>query len=279
MSFKTITACMTRAERYTVTLRAAASLAEAAGAHLSVLSLGLDRTNPGTYYVGAEAIVMQTNIEEARKEAMEASELASKILKDRPIAWDNQSITAQIGTLATAVGERTELSDVVVLPKPYGDECGTDDVVILESALFQTRVPVLVLPEGQDDWTQPQRVVVAWNQSPGALAAIRGAMSLLKAAESVDIVIVDPPRHAPDRSDPGGALAQMLSRHGVRPRISVLARTMPQISEIIARHCNEQDADLLVMGAYGHSRLRELILGGATRNTLERATLPVFMAH
>ena len=151
--------------------------------------------------------------------------------------------------------------------------------MIVEAALFKTRVPVLILPDGVRDWTPPERVVIAWNQSPEALAAVRGAMAFLSAAKAVDIAIVDPPRHAPERSDPGGQLAEMLSRHGVRSDISFLPRTMPQVSTVLARHCRDFDADLLVMGAYGHSRLREEILGGATRNMLEAADLPVLMAH
>ena len=67
--------------------------------------------------------------------------------------------------------------------------------------------------------------------------------------------------------------------HGVRAEVSVLARTLPRISDILARHVRDQNADLLVMGAYGHSRFREAILGGATRNMLEQAEVPVLMAH
>jgi nucleotide-binding universal stress UspA family protein len=71
----------------------------------------------------------------------------------------------------------------------------------------------------------------------------------------------------------------MLSRHGVRAEVSVLAKTMPRVCDILTRHARDIDADLLVMGAYGHSRFRESILGGATRNMLEMAQIPVFMAH
>lgn len=279
MSFRSIAACMTESGRYEDALRAAAALAESSGAHLSVLCFGIDRTNPGTYYAGAEAVVLQTNIESARKEAAAAERTANGLLGDRLIAWDAQAIAAQYGTLAPAVGDRTQFSDLVVLPKPYGEGCESADVVILEAALFQTRVPLLVVPEGQKDWIDPKNVVIAWNQSPEALAAIRGAITFLRKADSVEIAIIDPPRHAPDRSDPGGMLAQMLSRNGVRASISVLARTMPRISEVLARHCRDRDAEMLVMGAYGHSRLREAILGGATRNMLEIARLPVLMAH
>ena len=98
-------------------------------------------------------------------------------------------------------------------------------------------------------------------------------------ADQVWITIVDPPTHGAERSDPGGALCQMLVRHGVKAEVTVLARTMPRISEVLARHVRDMNADMLVMGAYGHSRFRQAILGGATRNTLESTEVPVFMAH
>ncbi len=279
MSFKSISACMAGTDRYSDALRTAAAFAEMFGGHLSVLCVGIDRTNPGAYFAGAEAILLQTNIEGARNDAAEAEKAATGILADWVIPWDTVPVIAQLGTLGATIGDGMQLSDLAILPKPYGPDCDTADVAILEAALFQTRVPVLVLPEGQEDWVDPRKVVIAWNQSPEALAAIRGAMSFLGRAEEVEIAIIDPPRHAPDRSDPGGALAQMLSRHGVRVSISVLARSMDRISEVLARHCDDRGADMLVMGAYGHSRLREAILGGATRNMLEIARLPVLMAH
>ena len=98
-------------------------------------------------------------------------------------------------------------------------------------------------------------------------------------AGSVQIVVIDPPVHGPGRSDPGGQLAAWLSRHGIRPDIDVLARTMPRVSDVIRRHAADTAADLIVMGAYGHSRFRESILGGATRDMLEETGVPVLMAH
>jgi nucleotide-binding universal stress UspA family protein len=71
----------------------------------------------------------------------------------------------------------------------------------------------------------------------------------------------------------------MLSRHGVSCEIDVLSKSLNRVSDVLNRHITDTGADLLVMGAYGHSRFREAILGGATRNMLEHATVPVFMAH
>ena len=93
------------------------------------------------------------------------------------------------------------------------------------------------------------------------------------------MTVVDPPSRGPERSDPGGLLCQFLVRHGVKAQVSVLAKTMPKISDVLARHALEQGCDMMVMGAYGHSRLREAVLGGATRAVLESSAIPVLMAH
>jgi nucleotide-binding universal stress UspA family protein len=135
-------------------------------------------------------------------------------------------------------------------------------------------LPGTLLPE-----TLGKRVVIAWNQGREAMAAVRRALPLLRKADLVNIVVVDPPAYGPERSDPGGALCQMLVRHGVKAEVSVLARTMPRVSDVLVRHVRDQNADILVMGAYGHSRFREAILGGATRDMLELAQVPVFLAH
>ncbi|MGR3198989.1 MAG: universal stress protein, partial [Paracoccus sp. (in: a-proteobacteria)] len=134
-------------------------------------------------------------------------------------------------------------------------------------------------PKAEAPALPPRRVLVAWNQSAEALAAVRRALPLLQAADSVEVTCIDPGRTGPERSDPGGALTQMLTRHGVRAEVALLARPAATVSAEINRRAIEIGADLVVMGAYGHSRLRQAILGGATRNMLEQARVPVFMAR
>ena len=279
MSFKSIVTFVHDPELDRAALLTAAAVADANGAHLKAVCLGIDRTNPGAYYAGASAIALQETLQIAQGEAAETEKAVDAALGVWSIPSETFALTAQIGALAPVIGDQAMLADLVVLPKPYGTGRGVEDVVVTEAALFRTRVPLLVVPEGHDGNVAPKRVVIAWNESPESLAAIRAAMPFLASAEAVDVAIIDPPQHGADRSDPGGALAEMLSRHGVRGDVSVLAKTMPQVSDILRRHCEDKAADMLVMGAYGHSRFREAILGGATRNMLEHASIPMLMAH
>lgn len=261
------------------TLQWAASLAQADQGHLSVVCLGVDRIQPGAFYAGANVIALQQSLQEAQAEADAAESEARSFLGGHAVSWDVAALPIQIGSLGQLVAGRAQFADLIVLSKPYGTGRAQEDVAILESALFGTRVPVLVIPTAAGHPAEARRIVIGWNQSLEALAAIRAALPFLKRADNVDICVVDPPAHGADRSDPGGLIAEMLSRHGVRADISVLAKTLPRVSDVLCRHCRDVDADMIVMGAYGHSRLREAILGGATRNMLEMTELPILMAH
>lgn len=260
-------------------LDAAISLARRQDAHLDALTLGLDQTQVGYFYAGASAILYQETLERAQADAEALEAVVRKRLGAEDLRWSVDRAVAQLGGISGLIGLQARFADICVLPKPYGEGRGPADEAVLEAALFEGGCPVLIMPDNQPEPGRLDRIVVAWNQSPEALVAIRKALPLLQKAAVVDITVVDPPAHGPERSDPGGMLSQWLARHGVRAEVSVLARTLPRVSEVLLRHVTDRDADLLVMGAYGHSRFREAILGGATRDMLEAATVPVFMAH
>ncbi|MDF1873614.1 universal stress protein [Vannielia sp.] len=257
----------------------AEGLADGHSAHLEVIGIGCDRTQVGYYYAGTNALVQQETFEEARKDAEAIKASVKDRLGNSTMRWSVEVGVSQLSGLSQLLGSRARFADLVVMPQPYGNDRGTEYEVALEAAMFDGHAPVMVVPDGLNAPVKPSRAVVAWNQSPEALAAIRRAMPLLRQTDLVNIAIIDPPRHGPDRSDPGGALSQMLSRHGLKCEISVLSKTMPKVSDVLARHASESGADLLVMGAYGHSRFREAILGGATRDILEEPPVPVFMAR
>lgn len=282
MAYKSLTTIVTSAEKAAAAVAAAAQIALALDAHLDVLALGIDRTQVGYSYVGGGAVLLQVAMERAEADASAAEAATRAAIADQPLElrWTVESAMAQLGGLADLVMMRARFSDLVVLPRPYGSGQGVEAETVVEAALFEGQAPVLILPEdGMPDGKLADRIVIGWNQSREAMVAVRRALPFLKRARMVNIAVIDPPTHGPERSDPGGALCQLLVRHGVHAEVSVLARTMPRVSDVLARHVLDQSADLLVMGAYGHSRFREAILGGATRNMLENSAVPVFLAH
>lgn len=279
MTYRTICTILTDSETLAGTLAAAAQVARREDAHLSVLCLGVDRTQVGYFYAGATPLLQQQVIEQAQQDARALEEAARAALAREDVRWSIEAAVAQYGGLTTLVAVNTRFADLVVLPKPYGTGRTQEAEAVLEAALFETQTPVLVVPEGGLPAGFGSRILIAWNQSDEALAATRAALPFAARADLVNVTVIAPPDYGPERSDPGGPLGEMLARHGANVEVSVLAKTAPRVSEVIMRHARDIDANLVVMGAYGHSRFREAILGGATRNMLESATLPVLMAH
>ncbi len=279
MSTKSILTVLTESDLAETTLSSAADLARGWDAHLDVLCLGVDTSRTGYDMVGAEIMMIQETLHRASAVSTELQKTAEATLAQSGLRWAVEARVTPLSEMGRAVALRARYTDLVVLPRPYGPNRGIELETALEGALFDGRCPVYVLPEGGECPAEPKQIIVAWNESAEALAAVKAALPMLVAADMVHIAVIDPPQHGPERSDPGGALAQYLARHGVRAEIDVISKTMPRVADVLMRQATDLSADMIVMGAYGHSRLREAVLGGATRDMLESATLPVVMAH
>ncbi len=183
---------------------------------------------------------------------------------------------------------------------PGGDELGagltssyTADLVIAgqadpkdgvashsERLIFETGRPVLFVPFGAKPATLPKNVLVAWNNSRESARATFDALPLLKKAKSVEIVLVDPPTNEQqDAADAGDEIAAALARQDVKVNVEAMPSGGSPVGTALQKRADEISADILVMGAYGHSRLREMILGGATRQMLALMKLPTFMSR
>ena len=283
MSYKSILTVVLSAKDAEAQILAAAQIAKANDGHLDILALGVDHTQFGYAYIGAGAMLMAETIDRAEEDARVAETAARKALGEigYDLRWSIETVTAQSGSVADVVAASARFADLVVLPLPYGTGRGLDSETVIEAAMFEGRAPVLVLPDGAlpAGFAAPKRALLAWNQSNEALSAARAAMPLLKAADLVNVTVIAPPSHGPERSNPGGMLAEFLVRHGAKAEVSVLALNLPRVSDVLNRHAEDIGADLIVMGAYGHSRIREAVLGGATRAMLEKTKVPVLMAH
>lgn len=284
MAYKSLLTIVSSPEAVAATLAAAIPLARREDAHLEVLCLGIDLSQVGYYYPEAGPVYNLDDVARAEADVAALQTLVTDRLGTEGLRFSVETAIAQMGALTDLIARQARFSDLVILPIPYGKNASRYADVLIEAALFQGRAPVLVvpatgLPGALGTTTLGQEIVVAWNESAEALVAIRAALPLLRAARQVTIAIIDPSSRSAHRSDPGGALSQMLARHGVRVEVAVLAKTLPRVTDVLNRLVRDKAADLLVMGAYGHSRFREAIMGGATRDMLELAEVPVFMAH
>lgn len=140
--------------------------------------------------------------------------------------------------------------------------------------------PILVVPYVGTFTQIGRQILVAWDASREATRAVNDAMPLLAGASAVTVLTVDPVQGRAEHGDiPGADIALHLARHGVKARVERTVSNGIGIGDVLLSRASDLGADLLVMGAYAHSRVRELVLGGATRTILETMTLPVLMAH
>ncbi len=280
MAYKTLLTVVTETNDDPNLMDAAVALARVGDAHLSVVCLGLDRTQANMMAMGGTGLmVMPDMMDNAREQAAELSEQVSERLRAEDIRWTVETDIAPVAALGTTTAQFARYADLMIASPPRGTHGSVEAEAAVEAALFAGHIPVLIVPREMALGLENLRVLIAWNDSDQALAAVRAAMPILSTAKSVTIAVIDPPAHAPDRSDPGGPLAQLLSRHGVHTNIVVLAKPADSTANALLRQARDSDSNLIVMGAYGHSRLRETLLGGATRDMLATTTIPVFLAH
>ena len=140
--------------------------------------------------------------------------------------------------------------------------------------------PILVVPYAGHFEAVGRRVLIGWNATREAARAVNDAMPLLAAADTVTVLTIDP-REGPDGHGeiPGADISLHLARHGVKAEIERTVSADLPVGDVLLSRAADLGADLLVMGAYGHSRARELLLGGATRSLLRSMTVPVLMSH
>lgn len=165
--------------------------------------------------------------------------------------------------------------DLVITEQPDPDHPNSKDR-IPEGTVMGAGRPVLVIPYAGPTDVAGKRVMIAWNGTREATRAVHDAMPFLTAAESVVVYSVNPDN---DDHIAGADLALHLSRHGVNAEPKHVVAPDIEVEDALLSAISDLDIDLLVMGAYGHSRLRELILGGATRGVFQAMTCPVIMAH
>ena len=152
------------------------------------------------------------------------------------------------------------------------------DGLIVEAALFDSGRPMLVVPYIQRNGLKLDRILLCWDGSRSAARAAADALPFLRCAKLVEVVTV---ASEPAKSDemPGADIAHHLARHGVKVELKRIVTAETDVASTILSHAADSSADFLVMGGYGHSRLREFVLGGMTREILASMTVPTLMSH
>jgi nucleotide-binding universal stress UspA family protein len=166
--------------------------------------------------------------------------------------------------------------DLSIVSQAEPDDDGID-AAIVETTLFEAGGPVLIVPYIQKEELVLDRVVVCWDGSRPAARAVADALPFIKRSKLVNLIVVE--NDQPKSTDvPGIDIARHIARHDVNVELKSLPMTI-DVGTTILNFVSDSSTDLLVMGGYGHSRLRQFILGGATRSILESMTVPTLMSH
>lgn len=175
------------------------------------------------------------------------------------------------------LADRSRYADLAIVSENHG--VSIEEYVGLhmpDELLLQAACPVLMLPRAVPVSAIGKRITIAWKNTREAARAVRGSLSLLKTAEHVIILTLDKPRH---RFEEGRTLAEFLNRHGVECELVSDVSHGHGVGEVILNYCDDLSADLLVMGAYGHHRWREIAFGGTTHHILKNMQTAVLTDH
>mgnify|MGYP002654496368 CR=1 FL=1 len=260
-------------------LAIAASLARQHAAHLTALQV-IDVAVPVMAMGdgGGGGAVIAELMEQMRQSALTAGQ---KLKTAFEAALAREGIMGEWrqveGTTAEVLARHGRYADLVVLGQ---DDPESDNAGVLEAVLFDSGRPVLAIPFAGKFTMIGKRVLVGWNASREATRAVHDALPILAKAESTTIFLANPKRGLGAHGDePGADIARHLARHGLKVEVAKAVADDVSDSALLLNHASDMGADLLVMGAYGHSRLREFILGGVTRSLLREMTVPVLLSH
>ena len=170
------------------------------------------------------------------------------------------------------LASRARAYDLLIVPV-YGHERAAS----LEGLIFETGRPLLLLTEGAQNG-HFDHVVIGWDGSAAAARALADALCICTAAKTVKIVVIADDKDLTPNT-PASDVVRHLGRHGIAARAIEIPAAGRNAGQALQAYCKEAESDLLVMGAYGHSRVREFVLGGATQSVLEHPALPIFLSH
>lgn len=254
----------------------AIAVARACGAHVTLAAVAGGVMTPvfaSGHLPAGMAIKAETL---ARKQAQEAGSRFDEAARAAGIETDVAIVQDLLDRTGDELKRRAHVSDLVVIEQSGSDPSHGEEF-LLEALLFGSGKPVLIAPAGHDRPVRLGKMLIAWNDSATAARAVGDALPLLATADQVEIVTIA--ENGDDFAAGAAGLSAYLARHAIKATHRAIEGQGRPTGEVIDAHARASGTDLVVMGAYGRSRFREFVLGGATRSILARMSVPVLMAH
>ncbi|WP_428650681.1 universal stress protein [Roseibium sp.] len=250
-------------------------------AHLTILNIGEVPILPIYGYGGqGYADIWLKDCDQRKNELQAVSEQVEARLSQEGFSSDVRSCLASSERQDNLVARHAVYCDLAIVPRASGQEMTALEKQAIDGALFDSGRPVLYVPKDSGDRAIGKRIAIAWNAQREAARAVSDALPFLSGCEELHVFLVDPQVGDNEHGeDPGTDIALVLSRHGLKVSVQNIASAGRPVSEALRAMAGEFEIDLMVMGAYGHSRLRENILGGTTREMLENNEIPLFLSR
>ena len=256
----------------------AISIAETFDTHVVGIAFGYAPGLPGYAMLEIPPDIMAQMIAESEKIALAAIERFEDAARRSLVSAEHRllkSIGADAPLLLSTLARRFDLS-VFMQSEPDGVD--NDDMI--ETSLFESGRPLIVVPYIQKEGLNLDHMVCCWDGSRAAARSINDALPLLVKAMTVDLLIVLNEKTTSAGNEIRGVeIAKHLARHDVKVQIVTVPAPDIDVTNAILSYVADVSGTLIVMGGYGHARLREVILGGVTRDMLKTMTVPVFMSH
>jgi nucleotide-binding universal stress UspA family protein len=280
MAYKTILVSLNEIAR----LSSLNTIAKRIGAAFEAHVCGLYVVPSVQFYpsVGLEAVpqVFEGHRTYFKEHSEEVRRSFSAAMEADGVAFNMTVTEAQSPLIADELVTRGRAADLVIVSATNPDQATGVELDCVERVVMGVGRPVLVLPYKGADGLDLGEIVIGWNGHREAARAAFDALPFLKLAGKVSIVHVDPQRDVErGNSLPGVDLAEALARHGVKASAEGLTTGGTEAGHALLRRANDSGAGMVVMGAYGHSRLREFVFGGATSHVLAHLDRPVLVSH
>jgi nucleotide-binding universal stress UspA family protein len=278
MAFKDILIHVDSDNANSARVRAAIELALRSDAHLTGVCFAADQAIPVTTLGMGRLSVLDRQHEAAVERANAAATNFRSTATKEGLSSDCRVIKCSEGDVVRLLSIHARHADLAVVSQFDPTVAGGPS--LSATVVFDCGRPVLIVPASGTGAILGERVVVAWDGGRAATRAVNDALPILERAKAVTVLCVNPETSEDDGPrEPGADIALHLARHGVRVEAQYRIVSEIPTGDAILDEVTSTRSDLLVMGAYGHSRLRELILGGVTRQILANMTMPVLMSH
>jgi nucleotide-binding universal stress UspA family protein len=255
----------------------AISLAAGFSAHLAGVGFIYEPVIPGSLLGGMPTNLIEAQREENSRTAKEAVSRFESSARAAGISAETRTLDASVAGAPDLFGRIARRFDLAVVGQARREQ-GASEELMIEGALFGSGRPLIVVPHAHKQGLKLDRIVICWDGSRPAARAIADSLPFLRRAQSINIVVVTGER---DKSGEitGTNMRRHLARHGINVEIKHITGGGSGVQNAILSHAGETGADFMVLGGYGHSRLREFILGGVTRSILHSMVVPVLMSH